>query len=74
MSTTENEPTKAQNVTPWEVQGETVGGKIQAIDYNKLVEQFGTKLISQDLLDRFEKLTGRKPHHFLRRGIFFSHR
>lgn len=21
-----------------------------------------------------EKLTGRKPHHFLRRGIFFSHR
>lgn len=45
-----------------------------AIDYTKLVDQFGTKLIDQDLLDRFERLTGRKPHLLLRRGTFFSHR
>jgi tryptophanyl-tRNA synthetase len=44
------------------------------IDYNHLIEQFGTKLIDQPLLDRFERLTGRKPHLLLRRGTFFSHR
>merc|ERR1712076_263388 len=44
------------------------------IDYNKLIEQFGTKPISEELLARFEKLTNVKPHIFLRRGIFFSHR
>ena len=64
----------AQVIDPWNVQGEVVDGQIQAINYNSLIEQFGTRPISQDLLDRFEKLTGRKPHIFLRRGIFFSHR
>ena len=74
MSGIPTEPAAGQNVTPWDVKGEVVDGKVQAIDYNKLVKQFGTKLIDQGLLDRFEKLTGHKPHHFLRRGIFFSHR
>jgi tryptophanyl-tRNA synthetase len=63
-----------QNVTPWEVKGATVDGVLQAIDYNNLIHQFGTKLITTDLLERFEKLTGHKPHVFLRRGLFFSHR
>ena len=49
------------------------------IDYNKLVDNFGSKLIDQDLLDRIERLTvgrGTVPylHRFLRRDIFFSHR
>lgn len=26
------------------------------------------------LLERFEKVTGKKPHRFMRRGIVFSHR
>ncbi|KAH8664229.1 hypothetical protein BX600DRAFT_464049 [Xylariales sp. PMI_506] len=67
-------PTK-QLVDPWNVAGE-IGedGKAKAIDYTKLVEEFGTKLISQELLDRFEKLTGHKPHRFLRRKIVFSER
>jgi tryptophanyl-tRNA synthetase len=30
--------------------------------------------IDQELLSRIETLTGKPPHHFLRRGIFFSHR
>lgn len=60
--------------TPWEVKGETVDGKIQAIDYDKLIQEFGTRVIDQALLDRLERLTGRKPHIFLRRGLFFSHR
>jgi tryptophanyl-tRNA synthetase len=66
---------KKQLVDPWNVSGE-VGedGKAKAIDYNKLVEEFGTKLIDQTLLERFEKVTGHRPHRFLRRKIFFSER
>lgn len=45
-----------------------------AIDYNHLIDQFGTKRIDDELLERFERLTGRKPHLLLRRGTFFSHR
>jgi tryptophanyl-tRNA synthetase len=52
-------------VTPWEVKGK--------VDYDKLVKQFGTKLIDADLLKRLEKHTV-KLHMFLKRGIFFSHR
>ncbi|ORX44078.1 tryptophanyl-tRNA synthetase [Hesseltinella vesiculosa] len=64
----------AQNVTPWEVEGAVVDGVQQAIDYNKLIQQFGTAPIDEALLQRFETLTGRKPHVLLRRGTFFSHR
>jgi tryptophanyl-tRNA synthetase len=71
MSESQN---SAQKIDPWQVQGEMVDGKLKAINYNNLIEQFGTKPIDQALLDRFEKLTGRKPHNFLRRGLFFSHR
>ncbi|KAJ7460935.1 hypothetical protein B0H11DRAFT_2160396 [Mycena galericulata] len=64
-----------QVVTPWDVQGSvSTDGKQQAIDYDKLVEQFGTRRVDAALLERFEKLTGHKPHVFLRRGMFFSHR
>ena len=36
--------------------------------------QFGSLRIDDALLTRIEAVTGKKPHHFLRRGIFFSHR
>ncbi|KAI0124184.1 hypothetical protein BJ170DRAFT_686551 [Xylariales sp. AK1849] len=64
-----------QLVDPWNVAGE-VGedGKAKAIDYSKLVEEFGTKLIDKEILDRFERVTGHKPHRFLRRKIVFSER
>lgn len=64
-----------QTVDPWNVHGE-IGedGVAKAIDYNKLIDEFGTKKIDQELLDRFEKVTGQKPHIFLRRAIVFSHR
>lgn len=39
-----------------------------------MVEEFGTKKIDQALLDRLERVTGKKPHRFLRRSIVFSHR
>ncbi len=52
-------------VTPWEVSGE--------IDYDRLIEQFGTVPITNSLLERIGKLTG-ELHLQLRRRIFFSHR
>jgi len=52
-------------VTPWEVQGK--------IDYDRLVEQFGTKHIDIPLLKRLQKVTG-DLHLQLRRKIVFSHR
>ncbi|EGN96245.1 hypothetical protein SERLA73DRAFT_185886 [Serpula lacrymans var. lacrymans S7.3] len=65
----------AQVVTPWDVQGSvSADGKQLAIDYDKLLDQFGTRRIDQALLERFEKLTGHKTHPLLRRGMFFSHR
>lgn len=61
-------------MTPWDVEGGYVDGKQVSIDYNKLIKEFGTKPIDAPLLERFERLTGRKPHPLLRRGSFFSHR
>ncbi|MFA5333695.1 MAG: tryptophan--tRNA ligase [Candidatus Nanoarchaeia archaeon] len=52
-------------VDPWNVSGE--------IDYDKLIKEFGTEKIDNKLLDRIKKHTG-ELHHFLKRGIFFSHR
>ncbi|XP_011496350.1 PREDICTED: tryptophan--tRNA ligase, cytoplasmic [Ceratosolen solmsi marchali] len=57
-------------VTPWNVETQNDVG----IDYEKLIKRFGSSTIDDDLLIRFEKVTGHKPHYFLRRGIFFSHR
>ncbi len=48
-------------VTPWEVSGK--------IDYEKLVKQFGTSLISEKIRKRLEKC-----HPLLKRGVYFSHR
>lgn len=63
-----------QKVTPWEVAGAVVDGEASAIDYDKLIKQFGTKPITAETLERFTKVTGHEPHHFLRKGYFFSER
>ena len=57
-------------VTPWDVNATSNKG----IDYDKLIVKFGSSKIDAALLARFEAVTGHKPHHMLRRGIFFSHR
>ena len=64
-----------QKIDPWSVSGE-VGedGKVKAIDYAKLTNEFGTQMIDDALLERFERVTGHKPHRFMRRQIVFSHR
>ena len=52
-------------VTPWTVEGE--------IDYDKLVQEFGTQLITDELLARIKKHTG-DLHPMLMLKYFFSHR
>jgi tryptophanyl-tRNA synthetase len=52
-------------VTPWEVRGE--------VDYDRLIRDFGTEPITDELLQRLEKHAG-KLHPYLRRKLFFSHR
>ena len=36
--------------------------------------QFGCSRLTQDLVVRFERLTGRQAHPLLRRGVFYAHR
>ena len=52
-------------VTPWEVTG--------SVDYDKLVEEFGTKKISPALRKRLVSLAG-EDNVMLRREFFYSHR
>ncbi len=52
-------------VTPWKVEGK--------IDYNKLIEQFGTSLITEEMLEWIKRYT-KELHVMLRRKFFFSHR
>ena len=65
---TKKNPKKEQIVDPWTVESE------ETIDYDKLIQQFGSQRLTIDLVERIEKLTGKKAHRFLRREIFFSHR
>ena len=53
---------------------EVTAASDKGIDYDKLVEKFGCFKMTDELRDKIEKLTGEKPHRFIRRGIFFCHR
>ena len=50
-------------VNPWVVQGK--------IKYDKLVEEFGTEVITEELIQRFEKVTKKQVHPWIKRGLFF---
>jgi tryptophanyl-tRNA synthetase len=52
-------------VTPWEVRGK--------VDYERLIREFGTQTLTEELLQKIAKHTG-ELHLQLRRKIFFSHR
>jgi tryptophanyl-tRNA synthetase len=55
-------------VTPWEVLGD-----LEDKTYIRLIEKFGTQSISQELIEKFKKLTG-EIHPLLKSQYFFSHR
>lgn len=67
-SNIKEEDEKEQVVTPWTVQSEG------EVDYEKLIVQFGCQRLTEDITQRMERLTGRKLHRWIRRGMFFSHR
>src|SRR2546427_777080 len=52
-------------VTPWEVEG--------AVDYDKLIEKFGTQPITPEILQKVKGMTG-EIHPMLKLRYFFSHR
>jgi len=58
-----------QIVTPWDTK---CGNK--GFNYDRLIIKFGCSSITDELLIRFEKVTGHKPHLWMRRKIFFAHR
>ncbi|NOJ28090.1 MAG: tryptophan--tRNA ligase, partial [Nitrososphaera sp.] len=64
-SPAENEDNGEFKVTPWEVEGE--------VDYNRLIEKFGTQPVTPELLQKIKKATG-EIHPMLKLGYFFSHR
>ena len=53
------------NVTPYDVEG--------AVDYDRLIERFGIKLIDEKLEERIRKDAG-ELHYMIRRKIYFAHR
>ncbi|KAI3420450.1 tRNA synthetases class I (W and Y) [Globodera pallida] len=57
-------------VTPWTVLATSSKG----VDYDKLIERFGCRKLTEDLVTRIENLTGKRAHAMLRRGLFFAHR
>ena len=59
---------KEQIVDPWTVESDG------AIDYERLIVQFGSQHLTEDIISRIERLTNRRAHRFLRRGLYFSHR
>lgn len=44
------------------------------VDYDKLLVRFGCGKVTPDLLERFQKVTGKPLHHWLKRGLFFAQR
>jgi tryptophanyl-tRNA synthetase len=66
--------TVCQSVTPWDVKGEVVDGQQLGINYEKLMFQFGCQPLSADIVSRFERLTGKRAHPLMRRGLFYCHR
>lgn len=53
-------------VTAFEVKG--------AVDYDKLVREFGSQRMDAALIERLERVSGKRAHHLIRRGFVFSHR
>jgi tryptophanyl-tRNA synthetase len=63
-----NQPSQDANsmVNPWSV--------ADGVDYDFIVEQFGSQRISEQLIERIERIIGEPAHPWIKRGIFFSHR
>lgn len=64
-----------QKIDPYNVAGEVdETGNVKAIDYDRLIQEFGVQPLTPEHLARFEKVTGKPAHRLMRRKLFFSHR
>lgn len=65
-----NTTSETEIVNAWTVKGDVNGQSM----YDRLINQFGCEPITKDLKERFERLSGRPMHTWLRRNLFFAHR
>merc|ERR1719264_833336 len=63
------EEVKRDTVTPFNIDAADTG-----VDYEALIQTFGCSRFTNDHIERIAAITGRAPHHFLRRMIYFAHR
>ena len=70
----QKQPSK-QQIDPYNVAGEVdESGNVKAIDYDRLITEFGVQPLTEQHLKRFEAVTGKPAHRLMRRKLFFSHR
>lgn len=73
--TTDEKKTGQQKIDPYNVSGDLdEHGNVKAIDYDRLIQEFGVQPLTDAQLQRFEKVTGKPAHRLMRRKVFFSHR
>lgn len=73
--TKDDKKPSSQKIDPYNVAGEVDdSGNVKAIDYDRLIEEFGVQPLSDDILQKFERVTGKSAHLLIRRKIFFAHR
>jgi tryptophanyl-tRNA synthetase len=66
---------KSQQIDPYNVAGEIDdSGNVKAIDYDRLIQEFGVQPLTEAHLKRFQEVTGKPAHRLMRRKLFFSHR
>lgn len=53
---------------------EVLAASDKGIDYAKLMDKFGCAPMTPELIAKIEKVTGERPHRFIRRGMFYCHR
>ncbi|GAB1730671.1 hypothetical protein NU195Hw_g402t1 [Hortaea werneckii] len=71
----EKKKPSGQQIDPYNVAGEVdESGNIKAIDYDRLIQEFGVQPLTEDHLKRFEQVMGKPAHRLMRRKLFFSHR
>ena len=71
LTETEKKPEEDEDfVDPWNVSSKSDTG----INYDKLIVKFGSSKVDEALIARIEAIIKQPVHHFIRRGIFFSHR
>ncbi|KAK3067339.1 tryptophan--tRNA ligase, partial [Teratosphaeriaceae sp. CCFEE 6253] len=65
----------SQQIDPYNVAGEVdEQGNVKAIDYDRLIQEFGVQPLTEEHLRRFEAVTHKPAHRLMRRKLFFSHR